>query len=377
MLDQTITRPRILDHFSVCEEPRTRPVQYPLLEIIVTVFLATLCGEEGWEAIVEWGEDKLPFLRTFLPFENNIPSPDTIRRVMERLNPESFLSAFISWAQELKVRIAGQVCIDGKTLRGAMDEQGPLHIVTAWSEMNCIVLGAAKTRSKGKEIAAIDDLLNLLILKEGDVVTIDAIGCQKSIVAKIQSQRADYVIALKRNQGNLYAEAENFFDQAMAAADYAPCTGLCSWSQRHRGTEEQEVWVTQDVSWLCQESEWEGLASLVMVVRRWEEKGIRCAEKRYYISSLRESPEHLSRLTRLIRRHWSIESELYWHLGVTLREDASQIGPEANENLRVTRMTALELLREEKTFKMGLKAKMRKCHRSDDYLSRVLIGGNF
>jgi predicted transposase YbfD/YdcC len=134
------------------------------------------------------------------------------------------------------------------------------------------------------------------------------------------------------------------------------------------------VWVTQDLDWLYQRSEWQGLASLVMVVRRWEDKGGSQTEKRYYISSLRESPE---RLATLIRRHWSIENELHWHLDVTLGEDASQVGPEANENLRVARLTALEMLRAEKTFKMGLKAKMRKCHRSDDYLYRVLFAGNF
>jgi predicted transposase YbfD/YdcC len=369
MSDQTTTRPRILDYFGACEDPRTRPVQYPLLEIIITVVLATLCGEEGWEAIVEWAEDKLAFLKKLLPFNNGIPCPDTIRRVIERINPEQFLDAFVNWAQELKARTAGQVCIDGKVLRGAIDEHGPLHIVSAWSEANRIVLAATKTRSKSNEITAINDLLNLFILKEGDVVSIDAIGCQKSIVSKIIEQKADYVIALKQNQLNLSAEVGNFFDQATAAAEYAPCVGCCTWQKQHGRTEKLEVWVTHDVDWIPQRHEWEGLASLIMIMRRWEEGGVSYAERRYYISSLRDSPQYLS---RLIRRHWSVENELHWQLDVSFREDDSQIGPEANENLRVARMTSLELLRAEKTFKMGIKAKIRKCVRSDDYLLRVL-----
>lgn len=217
-------QPRILNHFITCTDPRTRPVQYPLIEIIIVVVLSVLCGEEGWEGMEEWGEDKLPLLKTFLPFENGIPCPDTIRRVIQRIDPHEFLKAFISWSQEFKQRYPGQICIDGKTLCHAMGEGGPLHIVTAWSEANRIVLGSVSTQSKGKEIPAIHELLNLFILREGDLVTIDAIGCQTSIVAKIIDQKADYLIAVKKNQPHLFDELENFFDQAVRAPEYAPCT---------------------------------------------------------------------------------------------------------------------------------------------------------
>jgi len=367
-------RPRILEHFSVCGDPRTRPVQYPLIEIIVTVVLATLCGEEGWEGITDWGRDRLPFLRRFLSFEQGIPCPDTFRRVMERINPQEFLNAFINWATELKTRTRGQICIDGKMLRNAMNEGGPLHIVSAWSEENRVVLGAVKTPSKSNEITAIEDLLNFLILKEGDIVTIDAMGCQKKIVSKIKELGADYVIAVKKNQQNLAAEIENFFDQALNAADYAPCISYKT-MQNIRGREDiHEVWVSEDVEWLPQIQDWQGIASLILVNRRWTENELEHCEKRYYISSLRNSPE---RMAHIIRRHWSIENELHWQLDVTFREDDSHIGSDANENLRVARMTALQLLREEQTFKRGIKSKMRRCLRSEEYLEQVLVSGNF
>jgi hypothetical protein len=115
-----MSKPRLLLHFSHCKDPRTRPVKYPLLEIILSVFLATLCGEEGWEAMVEWAKDKLSLLRRFLAFENGIACPDTFRRVTERINPKEFLEAFLAWAGEYKERVNGQICIDGKTLRHAM-----------------------------------------------------------------------------------------------------------------------------------------------------------------------------------------------------------------------------------------------------------------
>ena len=255
-----------------------------------------------------------------------------------------------------------------------MGEGGPLHMVSAWSEQNRIVLGAVKTSSKSNEITAITDLLNLLILKRGDVVTIDAIGCQKSIVNRIVEQGADYVIALKKNQRNLVAEVENFFDQALEAPDYAPWEGGKIPCEKRGDKDKQEVWVSHNLDWLPQREEWTKLRSIVMVHRRWEEKGVVLEERRYYISSLQDSAE---KLAHIVRRHWSIENELHWHMDVTFQEDASQIGATANESLRVARMAALELLRAETEFKRGLKAKMRRCLRSESYLERVLVSGNF
>ncbi|MFT4554182.1 MAG: putative transposase YbfD/YdcC [Chlamydiales bacterium] len=375
MSKQEITPAKILTHFSTCNDPRTRPVRYPLMEIILLVVLSTLCGEEGWEAFEEWGKDKLSFLRTFLPFKNGVPCPDTIRRVMERLKSEEFLNAFISWATDLNERVSGQLCIDGKALRGASKKKSSLHIVTVWSEANRIVLGSVTVPSKSNEIPATEELLNLLVLKEGDVVTMDAMGCQKSIVGAIRKQKADYLIALKKNQQNFSGEVENYFNQVLEAPEYASCSDYIAEKQGHGRQDRQEVWVSKDVEWLPQKEDWKGLQSLILVCRYWEEKGEKRSEKRYYISILKERiPEDFA---KIIRRHWSIENELHWHLDVTFNEDASQIGAAANENLRVARMIALDMLRGEKSNKRGLKAKARRCHRSDDYLKKVLLVANF
>ena len=375
MSEQEITQAKILTHFSTCSDPRTRPVRYPLIEIILLVVLSTLCGEEGWEAFEEWGKDKLPFLRTFLPFENGIPCPDTIRRVMERLKSEEFLNAFTSWATELNERVSGQLCIDGKALRGASKKKSPLHIVTAWSEANRIVLGSVTVPSKSNEIPATEELLKLLVLKEGDIVSMDAMGCQKSIVEAIRKQKANYLIALKKNQQNFSGEVENYFNQVLEAPEYASCSDCTLKKQGHGRQDKQEVWISKDIEWLPQRKDWKGLQSLILVYRHWEEKGEKHSEKRYYISSLKEaSPEDFA---KMIRRHWSIENELHWHLDVTFNEDKSQIGAAANKNLRVARMLALDMLRSEKSNKRGLKAKARRCHRSDDYLKKVLLVANF
>lgn len=368
-------QPRILLHFSRCKDPRTRPVKYPLLEIILVVFLATLCGEEGWQAMVEWSKDKLSLLRKFLPFENGIACPDTFRRVIERINPKEFLEAFLSWAGEYKKKVNGQICIDGKTLKHAMQEDGnPLHLVSAWCETNQLVLGAVRTASKSNEITAIKELLDVLVLAKGDIITIDAIGCQVDIAKKIHSSGADYLLAVKQNQPNLADELANFFDQAIQAVEYAPVTVHGTQRKEHGRDDYQETWVTEDIEWLPQRDEWAGLSSLIMVYRKWIEKGKSREEKRYYICSCRTVPE---RLAHLIKRHWSVENEFHWHLDVSFGEDNSSIGAIANENLRIARMTALELLKSEKSFSKGIKAKSRRCVRSDDYLEKVLLVGNF
>lgn len=375
MSTSTISQPRILNHFSHCKDPRVRPVTYPLQEIILTVVLATICGEEGWEAIAEWATDKLSLLRTFLEFEQGIPSPDTFRRVIERINPKEFLSSFVEWTQEFEKRSEGQICIDGKVLKRAMENGKPINIVSAWCEDNRVILGAVRTACKSNEITAIPELLDSLVLSEGDTITIDAIGCQKEIVSKIQSFNANYVIALKRNQQLLWAEIDNFFTQAVDSEEYAPCKKTKSFSDKRGRDDSQEVWISKQLDWLPQKKQWKGLNTIIMVRRSWKEKEKHKEEKRYYISSLSNiDPKDFS---QIIRRHWSIENEFHWHLDVTFREDDSCISGTANENLRVARMVGLKLLKSETSFKKGLKAKSRKCVRSNDYLRKVLLSGNF
>jgi len=376
MSSSQILRPRMLEYLSQCQDPRKHRIRHSLTDIIVIVILGTLCGEEGWEELFEWAVDKQEYLETFLSLKHGIPCPDTLRRVMERLDPDSFFCAFSAWAKELQARTAGQICIDGKVLKRAEDENGyPLQLVSAWSQTNRVVLGVeiAGPKKRG-EIPAIEELLDTLVFLPGDIVTTDAIGCQKTIMQKIESAGAGYVIALKKNQPTLYAETDNFFIQAMEAPEYAPCKVHSYESQCHGRTEKHEVWVSTELDWLEFKEEWAGLRCLVMINRQWVSEGKEHSERRYYVSNLSSDPKDLG---TLIRNHWSIENEYHWHLDVTLGEDESRISGKANRNLRIARDISLKLLKSEPTSKKGLRSKRGRCHRSDKYLTQVLMSGKF
>jgi predicted transposase YbfD/YdcC len=374
MSDTQNHRYRILSHFSICNDPRKCRIQHELIDIIVIVVLATLCGEQGWEDFHEWAEEREDFLRNFLHLKNGIPSPDTLRRVIERINPDRFMEAFLAWGDEVSQRLPGQICIDGKTLRKALDEKGALHLVSAFCSENRMVLGSVNAGGKGKEITAIHDLLGSLTLKQGDVITIDAIGCQRAVVTNIRKKKADYLIALKKNQGKLLHEAENFFDQALLNQDYAPCA-LHETEEKERGrVERHEVWVTEDLSWLPQRKDWKDLKQLILVKRARVTSDRTTEEKRYYISS---GTYDAKKLGELIRNHWAIENKYHWHLDVTFGEDASQIGAGSNRNLRIARNIALQILKAQPDKKVSYKRQMKRCYRSDKYLKEALLVGNF
>lgn len=374
MSDNQIYRYRILTHFSICKDPRKCRIQHELMDIIVIVVLATLCGEEGWDDFHDWAEERESFLREFLKLTNGIPCPDTLRRVIERINPDRFLEAFLAWGNEVSERLPGQINIDGKSLRKALDDKGALHLVSAFCTANGMILGSVNAGSKGKEIGAIKELLEALTLKEGDTVTIDAIGCQKEIVKAIRKQKADYLIALKKNQGKLFDEAENFFNQAIESEEYAPCMIHRS-SEKVRGREEEhEVWVTEALEWLDKREEWQDLNQLILVKRTRKENEKTTTEKRYYITSGKNTAEKVG---ELIRRHWAIENEYHWHLDVTFREDDSQIGAAGNRNLRVARNIALQILKAKPVKGVSLRRRMKKCSRSESHLRELLLVGNF
>lgn len=374
MSENQIQRYRILTHFSICKDPRKCRIQHDLMDIIAIVVLATLCGEEGGDDFHEWAEERESFLREFLKLENGIPSPDTLRRVIERIEPDRFLEAFLAWGNEVSERLPGQICIDGKSLKKALDEKGALHLVSAFCAENRMVVGSVNAGGKGKEIPAIKELLNSLTLKEGDTVTIDAIGCQKEIVRAIRKQKADYLIALKKNQGKLLDETENFFNQAIESEEYAPCSIYKSREKIRGREEEHEVWVTEDLEWLEMQNEWKDLNQLILVKRTRKQNEQVFTEKRYYIASGNRSA---SKIGELVREHWSIENKYHWHLDVTFREDASQIGAASNRNLRVARNIALQILKAKPIKGMSYRRQMKKCFRSDSYLRELLLVGNF
>lgn len=367
-------RYRILKHFSVCEDPRKHRIQHQLIDIIIIVVLATLCGEEGWEDIQEWAVDKSDFLKDFLELKGGIPSPDTIRRVIERINPDSFLEAFLSWSEEISQRKPGQINIDGKTLRKSMNENGALHLVSAFAVENGLTLGCKDAGSKGKEIPTTKELLKTLTLKTGDIITMDAMGCQKDLVSQIRGQKADYLIALKGNQGYLHGETHNFFLQAFEAEEYAPVETFIRETNSHGRAEIHKTWTTTELAWLESRSDWKDLKTLVCIQRKWKAGDSEKSETRFYISSAIKRAEEFD---QLIRRHWAIENEYHWHLDVTFNEDDSEISARSNRNLRIARTIALQLLKAEPTKGISIIKKKKRCHRSETFLKQVLLVGKF
>lgn len=215
----TTTPGSLLAHFADLTDPRVdRTKLHQLLDILVIAMCATICGAEGWEDFSEFGKAKQDWFESFLDLPNGIPSPDTFRRVLRRLDPQAFEACFMGWVQAVNQIASGQiVAVDGKQVRGSRrggaTDLGPIHMVSAWACENRLVLGQVKVAEKSNEITAIPELLRALALT-GCIVTIDAMGCQKGIAEQIIDGEADYVLALKGNQGTLHQDVADYFTWA-------------------------------------------------------------------------------------------------------------------------------------------------------------------
>ena len=210
-------------HFSkLCSsltDPRISRRRLHSLESIVTITVcAVLCGVETWKDIAEFGLIKKSFFSEFLDLSNGIPSHDTFARVFSRIDPVEFEESFYEWQKHLHDSLCDDVvAIDGKTLRGALDKasnKSAIHMVSAWSARNKVVLSQTKVSEKSNEITAVPKLLKLLDL-EGCVVTMDAMGCQKSHAKIIKDKNADYVLALKGNQSGFHEEVLDYCKDAV------------------------------------------------------------------------------------------------------------------------------------------------------------------
>lgn len=303
----------LLDYLSEVPDFRqeNKNFRHSLLDILFLSICATFSGAEDFEDIALYGEDKLEFLQTFLPFTHGIPSHDTIRRVFMHLDSEAFEKQFMAWIQASisEVGLSGkQISIDGKTLRGS--KKG-IHLVSAVVSELGLSLGQVKTDAKSNEITAIPTLLDMLDL-QGCIVSIDAIGTQHSIADKILEKGGDYFLALKGNQGDLFAQVQDQFARKGASEIYQ----VSDWAASHNQVVDYEVAVSQDFSWVDNAPRWSKLNSLVKVTTQ---SPLREKEMRYYISSL----DNLSgaKAYELARGHWRIENQLHWQLDVTFKED--------------------------------------------------------
>src|ERR1044072_2151985 len=198
------------DHFQGLIDPRVeRTRKHPLINIAFIAVCGVLSGANSFAAIHEFGCDRRTWLGRFLDLDNGIPSEDTFRRVLARLDPGAFEKCLLSWMQAVQEATESRlIAIDGKTLRGSYnkrDGKAAIHMVSAWATENKLSLGQVVVDEKSNEIPAIPELLRLLDLS-GALVTIDAMGCQKEIAAEIRAGGGDYVLAVKLNQPALYEQ---------------------------------------------------------------------------------------------------------------------------------------------------------------------------
>jgi len=362
-----------LESFEPLDDPRQRgKVLYPLDEVLLLVLLGVIAGCESWVEIARYGEKKLALLRRFRPFKDETPSHDQLGDIFAVLDAEQFQSCFVSWVTSLRGLDAGIIAIDGKTLRRSCQDGGakaPIHMVSAWSAKQNLVLGQVKVADKSNEITAIPRLLDMLTIK-GAVVTIDAMGCQREIAAKIVEKEADYVLALKGNQGTLRDDVEEFFAE-QKANEYGDCkpSRHQTIEKSHGRIETRTVTVVGAVDWLNERHAWSGLTSIVMVESCREIAGSRQLENRFYISSLEASAE---RIGSAIRGHWGIENGLHWVMDMVLRDDECRIRKaNAPTNFATVKHMASNLLRQAPG-KDSLRVKRKVAAWDDDDLARIV-----
>jgi len=365
----------LLVAFGDLQDPRKeRNQHYPLMDIIAVVILGIICSSDDFVAAYRWANHRQDWLNSMGLCLNGIPSHDTMNRVFRLLNPKTFNECFMQWVRSIAGTIEGMIAIDGKTLRNSGDkfkQTDPLHIVHAFSAENHLLLGQLATEAKSNEITAIPELLKMLTI-EGNVITIDAMGCQKEIVTKIRDQKGDYVIALKGNQGSLHAEAENFFQQAQKVSpDESACDYTKSIEKNRGRIEERQVW-SCSLDWLDknQLAQWTDLKTLVCVKSTRTHKGKTTQEMRYYISSLKSNAEYLG---RIVRGHWGVENKLHWQLDVGFGEDLCKVRTDhAAENFSLVKKMALNLLKADKSEKLGVPNKRKLAGWSPEYLLKIL-----
>ena len=346
-------------------------LRHKLVDILVMGLCSTICCGEDFVDMEEFGNDREEWLRGFLELPNGIPDSDTFRRVFERIEPSALAMALNAWL-DYETRSGGRnVNIDGKTVCGSANAQhNAYHVLSAWVHENAITLGELAVEEKNNEITAIPDLLDLIDV-EGDIVTIDAMGCQTDIAKKIRDRKADYVLALKDNQRTLHEDVREYFD----------------WIEREKPKSEQyEVWrskvekchgrietrkiLVASADWLEEKAAWKDLCKIIRYQCTREIDGVKTVSVRHYISSFDTTAENFG---EIIRGHWSIENQLHWMLDVAFREDDARARKDNSPlNLNVLRKIALSALKSTTLARLSVRKKMMKAARDPFFLDSIL-----
>ena len=367
-------KPRVkslLDHFSEVEDFRANwRVAHPLPEILLLVVCATIASCDDFDDIAAWGETHLPFLRRYLPYHHGIPCARWLNILMNRINPGLFSDCFMAWATSLRPDLPPQIALDGKTSRRSHDigaGKAALHLVSAFATHERIVLGQEATEQKSNEITAIPALLERLAHKgvlAGALITVDAMGCNPRVTQSILDHKADYLIGLKGNQGDLLDDVEMFFKDPSS-----PLDTHVEHDKGHGRIEERRASVSTNVAWLDREK-FPHIAAIACIDCTIQKGPTTSHERRFYISS---RPMTAQALLHAVRAHWQIENALHWVLDVTFKDDLARVRKGFGaKNMAVVRHFAINLVRNAKD-KKSIKVRRKLAGWNPDYLASLLV----
>lgn len=363
-------------HLRIVKEPRRESGNYrhKLMDIIIIGLCTVMSMGEDFVDMEDFGREREEWLKGFLELPNGIPDSDTFRRVFERLDSAELSQALNNWHNGAGSAGGRTVSIDGKTICGSGNrDRNPLHVISAWVHENEITLGELATEEKSNEITAIPKLLDLIDVR-GDVVSIDAMGCQRDIAAKILEKKANYVLALKENQPALYDDVRKYFEW-LAAENPRTETYQC-WhgetEKDHGRIESRAVTIATSLDWLEGREKWGGLRTIIQYRCTREENGVKSVSHRYYISSFDGDAQEFA---QLLRNHWSIENRLHWKLDVIFHEDGAKARKDRSPlNMNVLRKIAMAKLKmADSNKRIGTRKKMLKAALNPEYLAKALF----
>jgi predicted transposase YbfD/YdcC len=361
-----------LNYFNDLPDPRQRgKVMYPLDEVLLMSLLAVLSGAETFVDIALFGTKKLGFLRRFRPFLDGTPSHDHLGDIFASLDPEVFQRCFVAWVASVTGVPDGVIAIDGKTSRRSQNKGGKaaIHMVSAFAARQRLVLGQVKVTEKSNEITAVPKLLDMLAI-EGAVVTIDAMGCQRGIAQKILDKKADYVLALKGNQGTLRGDVELFVAEQKANGFKDTTISRDETVDGNHGRiETRTTTVIHDTAWLRKYHEWPGLKGVVIVDSIRDADGKIERETRFYITSLVLAAVLIG---PIVRSHWAVENSLHWVMDMVFRDDECRVRTDhAPANFTTIKHIALNLMARAPS-KMSMRLKRKAAAWDDDFLASLI-----
>lgn len=375
----TAPLPLLCSKLSTLKDPRMRQkIKYRLADIVAMAICAVMGGAETWEEIEAFAECKEEWFAKFLTLEHPFPSDLTFQRIFAMIDPQELHAILLSWFDDITADAQGKlIAIDGKTLRASVDKasgKSPLHLVSAWSCEQSLLLGQVRVEDKSNEITAIPKLLRMIEL-QGSTVTIDAMGCQKAIASEIVGRGGDYVISLKGNQSGLHDQIKLEFD-GVSPELLSARLGACheTVEKGHGRIEIRRYWQLSQMSWVQDRGLWEGLRSIGIVDGTRIINNIETTERRYFICSFGADPQ---RFGHSVRQHWRVESTLHWSMDVVFNEDRCRMRRDHSaENFALLRRIALSIFKKMNDKKSrSIKGRRARAGWDNSYLAQALMMG--